>query len=500
MQILNRLYDWYGKRVVLTVLGTIVVLVIVGFAFQFTKKAAPLEEANTTPSVTVRSVRDLGNGSFFDVVGTVTAVNEARLQTEAGGRVTRVSVDLGDTVGARTIIASIENASQYAALLQAEGAYESALASTRTSEVGRATAEENVVHLYRDSFTTVDSIVRTTIDQLFSNPRGEHPGLRINGSGQAPKLSSERVATETMLETWAKNINGDIENDSKERLLTETENNLASVRGLLATLSFLLANEKPNSDLTESELSALRTSFTAARASIDGAFASISSTRREYEQAQIASGENVATEAHAREKSALGALKQAQAAYEKTIMRSPIAGTVNALYLKEGTYVSPGEQAAVIANNGSLEILTSISDEESGLIAVGDTVMIEGTTEGIVTAIAPAIDPLSGKVAVKISIGAGTEIGNGSTVRVSFIPEPENNDSDTILIPLSALKITPSGAIAFGVTEDNTLIAIPVTLGPVRGELVSITVGLTPDTKIVVDARGLKEGEVVEVQ
>src|SRR5690606_35525674 len=113
------------------------------------------------------------------------------------------------------------------------------------------------------------------------------------------------------------------------------------------------------------------------------------------------------------------------AAYEKTIVRSPIAGSVNALYLKEGTYVAPGTPAAVVANNGSLEITTSVGETEGARIKIGDRVRIENTADGVVTAIAPAIDPMTGKISVKIGVEDDSTLDNGSTVRVSFLMETD---------------------------------------------------------------------------
>jgi len=54
------------------------------------------------------------------LVGTVRAVSEAQIQAERGGRVTSVRVKAGDFISAGTIIATLENASEYASLLQAE--------------------------------------------------------------------------------------------------------------------------------------------------------------------------------------------------------------------------------------------------------------------------------------------------------------------------------------------------------------------------------------------
>lgn len=513
MQFLNRLYGWYGKRVVWGVLGTIILLVIAVIFLQLFYGGNEIEtEAETSPTVSVQAVNELGNGTSFDVIGTVAAVNEARLQAEAGGRVTNVSVKLGDVVRAGTVVASIENSSQHASLIQAEGVYESALAAAATSEVGKASAETNLsaarqdaVSAYRSAYIAADAAVRGTADQVFSNPRGQNPGLQIDGFGRAPALSSERVEIEALLEEWSRTLT-EISPSTIEGELAEAQADLEQIISFVGEISALVDRQQ-RVDLSETEKASLQASFLATRNTLAAERSSLQSVRTAIEtaeerllQAEIAAANGQVSAASAQVKQALGTLRQAQAAYEKTLVRSPIAGTVNALYLKEGTYVSSGEPAVVIANNGSLEIATAVGEEESGSISVGDSVMIESSTSGVVTAIAPAIDPATGKVAVKIGVTDEGAFENGSTVRVTFTLESGKKETEEILIPLTSLKITPEGSIVFRVTTENKLEAIPVTLGPVRGDLVRIEEGLSSDTEIVVDARGLKEGEVVETE
>ena len=68
-----------------------------------------------------------------------------------------------------------------------------------------------------------------------------------------------------------------------------------------------------------------------------------------------------------------------------------------------------------------------------------------------------------------------------------------------LIVPLSSFKMTSSGPVAFIVGSDNKLVSQKVVLGDITGDSVVVVEGLTPDTRIVVDARGLKEGQEVEV-
>jgi hypothetical protein len=51
----------------------------------------------------------------------------------------------------------------------------------------------------------------------------------------------------------------------------------------------------------------------------------------------------------------------------------------------------------------------------------------------------------------------------------------------------------------FGVSDTNTLVAYPITLGVIMGDSVEVTNGITNDSRIITDARGLKAGDTVSV-
>ena len=74
-------------------------------------------------------------------------------------------------------------------------------------------------------------------------------------------------------------------------------------------------------------------------------------------------------------------------------------------------------------------------------------------------------------------------------------------DQDAIVIPTSAIELGQQGSFVYVVTEDGTVAARNVTLGPVEGERQAITSGLTGGEQVVVDgADQLKDGSQVIVQ
>ena len=83
---------------------------------------------------------------------------------------------------------------------------------------------------------------------------------------------------------------------------------------------------------------------------------------------------------------------------------------------------------------------------------------------------------------------------------MTFSQVSETKVDERIIVPLSALKITPDGAAVFTVTVDGKLEAVPVIKGQLFGDNIEITSGISKDTRIVTDARGLKNGQVVLIK
>jgi RND family efflux transporter MFP subunit len=209
--------------------------------------------------------------------------------------------------------------------------------------------------------------------------------------------------------------------------------------------------------------------------------------------------------AQANVKSALGALDAAQANLEKAIVRSPISGTIVSLPVTQGDYVSSFSPVAVISNPGALEVDTYVTSDDAKTLTVGGSAVIDGTTSGTIVFIAPALDPTTGKIEVKIGItGNQNSLTDGSTVTVALTRSTSSvtaagaATTTPITIPIESAKITPEGPVVFTVSS-STLVANPVVFGAITGDQVVIESGITPETDIVTDARGLSDGETVIV-
>lgn len=484
---------------VLRIGGLVVVLGVIFVITQKNNTESTLTEP-PLPVVTLEKVENFKNKSTFSVVGTVRAVSEAKLQAEAGGRITQVNVNIGDRVSAGSILGSIENEQERAQLLQAEGAYESAIASSLQSGISLDEAKTQVRNTYRDTFSTAEAVVRNLLDEFYSGDTENILGFKLTKTGNTSYFNETRKAIEPLLIQWSRNIESNYAEMNEEEMITRAESTITTISNLTANIALAITDEESVGNFSHEEIEAYETRLAGARASLSGSLSALSGAREVYEQAKLNATTQTISQSSARLKSALGALRSAQATYEKTLIRTPISGVVNALNITQGEYISVGAQTAIVANNGSLEISTALGEKDLARVHIGDTVSVNNTVKGTISQIAPGIDPSTGKSEVKISVDESPSLKNGSTVSVVFSEqEPKDSASKVILVPLKAIKMLASGSVVFGVSETNTLIAYPITLGAILGDSVEVTNGITAESQIITDARGRKEGDIVSV-
>lgn len=458
---------------------------------------------NTLRTVTLESVGALsGNGSSVSVIGTVRSVSEAQVLAQLGGTVRRVHTQLGARVPAGFIIAELENASERAMVLQAQGAYEAALAARsitllQADNTGASLSEteRTVRNAYRSSFTTLDSTLENNVDPLMS---GIDRVFTIDA-----RLTTLRAEIRSEMNQWRYSLER-AESERPEVLLARAEATTRKISSFLTELARAVNAESSNATAAQ------KAGVATARASVDGVLASLSGQREALRAAQtaasVADRQTTSTDsrtatADANVKQALGSLHLAQASLEKTIIRAPIAGTVNYLPIRVGEYATSFQHVATIANNGSLEVVAYVSENDRELISVGETVTVEGEHQGVITSIAPALDPTTRRIEVRIAVSGGQGLVNGQSVRIAFknVVVNETAVQGPVLLPLASVKLRTDDRVVFTVNEEGRLVAVPVETGEVRGDRIEVRSSLPLDVRIVSDARGLAEGQQVNV-
>ncbi len=473
-------------------------------------------------SVSIAPVSELANtDSNLPLLGTVTSVSEATIRSESSGKLTRVYKKLGDYVTAGQVIAEFENSGERAAVLQAEGAYDAAKAARDIARINSSTTrssladvEANALNAISSAYNSMDDAIRVKTDMYFQDARFPSAKLlpAVPDAQLVYSIEAQRKAIEkTLVARSERNKTLTTENDLVAEL-SAVQSETQSIKTYLDDLFSAISKAVPDTSYSQSALDNAKTAISVARSAIGGSITSITSNRTALKSsfaAQEVAGkttgditDNVAA-ADASVKQALGAYNAALSRLEKTVIRSPITGSLNSLSIETGDFISAFTEVAVVSNNGALEVLAYVTEEDARRIRVGGEVMIDGNVKGVVTRVAGAIDPRTKKIEVRIGImDKIATLVNGQSVRVNIAKERQNLTtlSGPIKIPLSALKLTPNDAFVFILSATSSLIALPVKEGAILGEEIQITSGLNGTESIVTDARGLKAGMEVIVK
>ncbi len=478
---------------------------------------------STLPQVTVASVASLSNlEGDFPLIGTVTSVSEATLRSEGSGKLVRVYKKLGDIVYAGGVIAEFENSAERASLLQAEGVYEQAKASRDITSLnsGQATnslidTKSQALNTIVNTYTTLDDAVHGKTDSAFREPQFAQAKflLSVPDANLVNTLESKRKAIETML--VAREMRNNTITTSSDLIveLATTQSEVQIIKQYLDDLFTAYTKALPDSSFSQASIDAGKANVQSARQSVAGALSAVIASRASIvasitanqiagNQTSEKSGAQASSDAQV--KQALGAYNGALSRLEKTVIRSPITGTLNSLSIRTGDYIGAFTQVAVVSNNGALEVLSFVTEDDAKRIIVGAPVMINNSVAGTITRIASAIDQTTKKIEVRIGIrDAKSSLINGQSVRITITKDKKVTTTKKpvgpLVIPISALKLTPRGASVFTVTASGTLSALPVKEGAILGEQIQILEGLVGSEVIVTDARGLKEGNKVEV-
>jgi len=202
-------------------------------------------------------------------------------------------------------------------------------------------------------------------------------------------------------------------------------------------------------------------------------------------------------------------LHQAQAGYStamgmqnNAVISAPFAGRIGRIWAREGNLSGGGPLLSISGSSGIMaRILLPERDIfflSPGLPAYVSVTALDGrSVPGIVTAVSPSVDPVSGLVSVQVSFDDQDGILRpGMTGRVSVLTKTV---SSAMVLPESVLRRSRSGYQVV-VVEDATAHLRDVEVGIRNAGNVEITAGLFPGDVVVIHGHTrVSEGSLVEV-
>lgn len=345
----------------------VLIFIIIAVALSLNKEDEKMEViTEMSDSSRIVSLYDISNDNGSAVK---TADGSAFIvRSQSGGRVDKVA-KIGDVVKAGATIAELENSAQRAAYIQAEGAYEAARAGSLQSNISVSQAENNVTSAIdtantanRNAYNTVNNIILNTIDVFYSNPVSGYIGVRV--SGDTTLLNSERIAFRDILLDWQNSSKFDLnENnvlDQIEYAITQTTRLIS----LVEVFGRITSDTDHNDTLNDLPLSSYNSNILNALSTLSGTLSNLNGAKIMYqnaldtrEQAKIGGTNSTNSLSNAQIKQALGVLESARASLNKTIIKTPVSGTVTAVSISVGDIINVGNDVVFVTGDDNATTL-----------------------------------------------------------------------------------------------------------------------------------------------
>ncbi|MBK7141665.1 MAG: efflux RND transporter periplasmic adaptor subunit [bacterium] len=183
-------------------------------------------------------------------------------------------------------------------------------------------------------------------------------------------------------------------------------------------------------------------------------------------------------------------------------VRTPIAGTVTSISVRDGDFVHVGQQLAVVATPGKLRVKFAVNTDNIRYISQGADVrivsdVVHDTVSGKVVSIAESADPATRSFQVEALVNnEGSQFSPGMFVKIQVT---EQELPKVLAVPRGAIIRLDNEDVAF-VVENGVAKKRTVKLGPELEGRVVILEGLKPgDTLVTLGQNYLDEGFKVTI-
>lgn len=463
------------------------------------------------------------------VTGKITPLERVDLGFEKAGTVGHIYVKVGDIVERGALLASLSSQELYAAVKSAEAnllaeqaslaelqkgtrleevaVTETELQSATTAAVG---AQRDLAVAVRDVYLKNEDAIRNKVDVLFSNVQTANPTINIRTrSNEAERaLNFGRIQVGEWLTSWQKLVSGTFQDTAALNAAVATsKSNAVKIKAFLDMVSDEVNDLTPNnSALSADTISTYRSLVLSAQTEVTTAASSLltaENAARAALAAQAVSTHELALKKSgatpealqvqdARVKQAEANLLSAQAAYAKSTLLAPIAGTVTVVEPKEGETAAAGQHQFTIMTVGTYKIEVHVPEADIAKISVGNAAQVTLDAYGpdiafpaAVTAIEPAETIVEGVPTYKVTLtlnDAENKIRSGMTANITITTRTVQG----VRIPARALY-EKDGARYVKIENAGKAVETQVETG-VRGfdGLVEIRQGVHVGDKVVV--------------
>lgn len=189
---------------------------------------------------------------------------------------------------------------------------------------------------------------------------------------------------------------------------------------------------------------------------------------------------------------------------EKSRIKAPITGTVDAVVVKVGENISPGLPAFRVVNNNDLKIQAQVSEAYVTDIKKGDKALVDVSelgkqVEARVTFVGRTIDRLSRTFTVEVQLPSDPNLRSNmtATVRIVFDSNPS-----AVVVPVNIIQqINDEKVVYIAEQKGKNMVATRkvVTIEGVYGNLAQVQGLNAGDRVITVGYQGLNDGDYIKI-
>ncbi len=510
------------KNKKLSIPTAIILVVILYFVFS----------SSNNKSVKAVTIKSSDFTQEVRLTGKTVAQSKVSMGFETSGKVSYVNVKVGDVIKKGSVLASLSNGDLYAsvqqkrALLDAENSklieiqngsrpedISVAESDVKNADVISKQSLQSLVDQIKDSYSKFDDILRNKIDQLYSNPNGDYPGIinfdSANGNADLPNiLKSDRLSAGKIIKSWSVSSAQLTTDNFNEASLNEARDNLATMRKFLNDISIVVVSLQTNPTVTAANILQYKSDISSARLTILTSITALNTAEQNYRTGVVAlqkskeqlnlkkiggTPDQVATQ-QAQKESAAAYLENAYALLNKTILIAPFDGSVTRVDIDPGEIASPNTAVIDMMGGGQYKVESYVSESDIAKITIGQTTEITldayGKDQKFMAKVA-LVDPsetiIDGVSTYKTTFVFDTEdprIKSGMTANITVTTDQKKG---VVVIPQDAVYLLNGDKVVDTVSGGKVITKKVITGGiSTNGDLLILS--------------GISEGDVIKLK
>lgn len=481
--------------------------------------------SSTLASPTMGSIAEVVTGS-----GNVEPAQNPDLAFVSGGRVTRVTVAVGQAVSAGQLLASLDTstlaaqranaaanlASQQAKLAEMQAGPRAVDTQAKQTAVDQAkqtlqNAYANVATNITNAYDKVRSGTSANTDTLFNQPNSPSPTLVFTTADNqaSADATNGRVRANNTFAGWStdiQSINSASPTPQLDASLVSAIANLQTLRDFSGKVLVALNGAISSGSFSQAQITAAQTNVGALRDTINTLILSLQGVQQQLSNNKLAvqSAQDALNQVLAGSTPQDIAAQQAQvdaaaanvqlydAQIHNAIVTAPFSGTVSSVRVKAGDIVAANTPAVSLNPEGALQITLYLSEVDAAKVAVGNkaTVTLDAyglaqPFESTVVTIDRSPTMQNGTATYKTTLqfaSADPHITSGATANVTIVAAQKNN---ALVIPKSAV-LQNNGQSFVLLQSGSTFVQRQIQTGIEGTGTVEVVSGLTASDRFLI--------------